>query len=70
MLGKHKSVLTNEIILKFKIWTYVIYLINFWDSFASHAPADSSLALFMVEIIEPRHLATEKHKNILKNSTC
>ena len=44
----------------------MIYLINFWDSFASHAPADSSLALFMVEIIKPRYLATEKQKYIEK----
>ena len=37
-------------------------------SFASFAPADSSLALFMVEIMEAREDVLEKHKNILKNS--
>ena len=44
------------------------FLINFWQSFASLAPTDSSLALFMVEIIEPRSVVLENHKNILKNS--
>ena len=43
-------------------------LINFRQIFASLAPAHSSLALFMVDIIEPRYVVLEKHKNILKNS--
>ena len=44
------------------------FLINFRQSFASLAPADSSLALFMVDIIEARYVVFEKHKNMLKNS--
>ena len=30
------------------------FLVNFRQSFASLAPVDSYMALFMVEIIEPR----------------
>lgn len=67
MLGKHQGMLITLIVLEFINMSVRVFKTNFWQIFASLAPTDISLTLFLVEMTVAKKIVLEKHITILRN---